>query len=291
MGKIGWKLILLSACQLFIAGDAFAFRVIADAGYSLPAVPGGVSFDESDRNLSTLPGTSVSALANTVASYAPLATSVGVLAQSSASASDIKAGATLVIEDFDPAIRGEGFFVNASARLEDTYTTSSLESVFGSPVFGLTGDLFSSSSEIVSNLHFYVPQLGGTVFIQSGTSVPDSVNTMLTPSAIALSAPTFFSFQLYTSVEISGTDIAPGDYTGYADFYSTVSLLGFALFEDEAMTRPIVDGITVTNGAGEVVPLVDIGAPNPVPLPAAAWLFATALIGLLGLKRRKALHA
>lgn len=31
-------------------------------------------------------------------------------------------------------------------------------------------------------------------------------------------------------------------------------------------------------------------APSPVPVPAAAWLFVTALLGLVGLKRRRGLH-
>jgi hypothetical protein len=289
----GWQLVLLCVLQLFAAGDAFATRVIASASYSLPPVPGDVGFGDSDFNLSTTPGASVSATVNRIALYSPLDTAVGALAQSSASATDLRVNSSLVIEDFDTSILGEGFFVSSRATLEDTYTTDSLDAVFGTPVFRLTGELFSDSSNLTSTIHFFSDQLRdqlsgtGTLFTGSGTPVLNSVDMLLTPSAVELSEPTFISVQLNASVGSVGTGFAAGDYTAYANFASTVSLIGFALFEDEAMTRPIIDGITVTNGAGEVVPLVDGTAPNPVPLPAAVWLFGSGLLGFVGVARRK----
>lgn len=286
--SIGSGLIIFCALQFLLVPEAFAVRVNASASYSLPPPPGGTSFRYGEFNSSVVPGETVSAQASTTELYLPLATAVSALALSSASASDIKAGASLVIEDFDQLILGDGFFVDSSASLEDTYTTSSLSDVFGSPVFHITGDLLSDSSAISSNVHFFSTQLGGTVFRQFAAPEVISIDETLIPEAVAMSTPTFFSFELLTTVESGSTDtFLPGDYTAYADFSSTISLLGFALFEDQAMTRPVLDGVTITNSAGESVPLITLSSPNPVPLPAAAWFFGTALIGLFGFNRRR----
>lgn len=295
--SIGSGLIIFCALQFLLVPEAFAATVFASASYFLPPPQGSTTpYRYGEFNSSVVPGETVSAQANTTEFYRPLgvplgvpATAVSAVALSSASASDITASASLVIEVFDQDFpHGEGFFVDSSARLEDTYTTSSLADVFGSPVFHLTGDLFSDSGAIRSHVQFFSPQLGGTVFMQFDTPEVISIDEMLIPEAVAMSTPTFFSFDLFTTVESESTGtFLPGNYTTYADFSSTVSLLGFALFEDQAMTRPVLDGVTVTNSAGETVPLINLSSPNPVPLPAAAWFFGTALIGLFGFGRRR----
>ncbi len=63
---------------------------------------------------------------------------------------------------------------------------------------------------------------------------------------------------------------------------------------------PLFSKILITNGSGwpandnnEGVTLDDfifgtpVAAPNPVPVPAAIWLFGTALIGLVGIRKRR----
>jgi hypothetical protein len=48
------------------------------------------------------------------------------------------------------------------------------------------------------------------------------------------------------------------------------------------ITDPTADGITPITNLGQIV----VGAPS-VPLPAAAWLFGSALLGLAAMKRRR----
>jgi len=281
----GITLAILCAIQLAQIPDVAAARVIASASYGLPPPPGGISFDDSEFVIKTTP-LSAMAQVNTIELYNPLAMSVGALALSSASATDLKARASLVIENFDPSVLGEGFFVNSSARLDDTFTMSGLSDAYASPVFHLDGELFSDSSYLASTVRFYSNQFG-TMFERSGTPVPIPIDQPIVADAVAFSGSRFFDFTLYASVERNGTDIPAGDYTAYADFSSTISLLGFALFEDVAMTRPIVDGVTVTGSSGEAIPILDLSTPNLVPVPAAVWLFGTALVGLIGCRRRK----
>jgi len=52
-------------------------------------------------------------------------------------------------------------------------------------------------------------------------------------------------------------------------------------------------GVTMVNGFTGQTPLIDlhIQAPAPVPVPAAAWLFGSGLLGLVGMARRKKANA
>lgn len=63
----------------------------------------------------------------------------------------------------------------------------------------------------------------------------------------------------------------------YIDPYFTISPLYLALFPDAK--------ITITDGVGNDNPL-GITNPSAVPLPAAAWLFASAIFGFFGLRKR-----
>jgi hypothetical protein len=279
-------LLVLCTVHFFQIPDAAAARVIATASYGLPPPPGGLSFDDSQRVTEATPAIA-DAQVNTFVNYTPLGTTIGALALSSASATDLKARASLAITAFDPDIVGEGFYVNASARMDDTYTLSGLIDVYASPVFHLDGELFSDTSYLTSRVHFYSNQFG-TLFEQNGTPIPTPVDQPIIGDATLFSGSRFFDFTLYASVERNDTDIPAGDYTAYADFSSTVSLLGFALFEDAAMSKPIVDGVTVTGSDGQAIQVLDLTTLNAVPVPAAVWLFCSAVVGLIGLGRRRA---
>ena len=50
----------------------------------------------------------------------------------------------------------------------------------------------------------------------------------------------------------------------------------------------LTETLGLTEGWGAALDNVSVLAANPVPIPAAIWLFGTALIGLLGFGRRKA---
>lgn len=75
-------------------------------------------------------------------------------------------------------------------------------------------------------------------------------------------------------------DIVNADSTNYA-----VSLYLMGMSDSLGM-------IIFTGGQGQALPTLSfdvVNAPTPTPIPAAAWLFGSGLMGLAGLKRRKTL--
>ena len=73
-------------------------------------------------------------------------------------------------------------------------------------------------------------------------------------------------------------------YSALADFDSTSTFLGFAVFEDAEMTIPVTSGISIMSSTtGESIPIIT----QVVPVPAAVWLFGSGLLGLIGVARRK----
>jgi hypothetical protein len=75
------------------------------------------------------------------------------------------------------------------------------------------------------------------------------------------------------------------------------SVTGQELFDDYGAGNHVVS-LSIgweKQGAGQQFPMdsetiliYGSNAPSPVPLPAAAWLFGSALIGLVGIKRKRA---
>jgi len=291
MGKI--TLPLLAACmlQVLLAAGAEASTVRASASYSFPGPPGSVSYDFRDENSSTISGTTVSAVADIAsATYSPYATTIEGHASASASESDLKAGASLSINNFDTSIVGEGIFISANAFLNDSYTTSSLTDLYASPIFQLTGSLVTSSPDVSATASLYSYQLGGYLFSETATTTPLPVDGIFTPtSAILIPAGGFLSTNLSLSTSIE-TSIPPlvdgGNYSADVDFTGTLSLLGIALFEDAGMTIPILEGVTVQSSNHNPISVIPVPGVSAVPLPPAAWLFASALAGLAGLRRR-----
>ena len=279
-----WNILFFSLLQLFVINTSQAVTLTATYGISLPPPPGGVSIDDSGFVRSTSAATPASA-GNTInASYYPLATVIDATATATASATDLKAGATFNMTGFDTSILGEGFFINALAIISDTYTTTSAMDLFASPIFQLSGDLTSSSSEFTSSVNFFSTQYG-SLFSQTSTSASTPpINTIIMPTAMPITGSIFLDFRLNTSVERTNTAIPAGDYMASADFTGTVNFLGFALFEDAEMTIPILSGVDILNGDGMAVPI--ISAPSAVPVPAAFWLFLSGLSLFIPLKRK-----
>jgi hypothetical protein len=80
-------------------------------------------------------------------------------------------------------------------------------------------------------------------------------------------------------------DIDPWSFL-YADFSDLLDgSLGLSFIQtDESMTRLGETTLTIETAA---IPEPSITAPSAVPVPAAVWLFGTALIGLIGMSRRR----
>ena len=283
--------------QFALLATAQAVTLDAFASYNMPGSPNGTSFfgNASDCESDEPAGCGVdsgyvaSASVSALETYAPLATTADVLSSASASRTDLRATATLQLNAFDPAIEGQGYFVDTFARLFDFYSSDAARDLFASPVFRVTGNLQSTSPDVFTQIDFSSPQLGGSLFARQGTPVLTAFDRIVAPGAIILSAssPNPLDLRLAASVATFGTSSLLGDYTAIVDFGGTISLLGFALFEDAGMTRPVLDGVTVSGSSGNSIPVIALPGMSPVPLPAAAWLFLTALAGLLGFARSR----
>ena len=281
--------------QFALLATAQAVTLDAFASYNMPGSPNGTSFfgNASDCESDEPAGCGVdsgyvaSASVSALETYAPQTTTADVLSSASASRTDLRATATLQLNAFDPTIEGQGFFVDTLARLFDNYTADAGTDLFASPVFRITGNLQSTSPDVGAQISFFSPQLGGSLFSQQGTPVLTSIDRVIAPGPIVLSAssPNPLDIRLSANIETFGTSSLAGDYTAIVDFGGTVSLLGFALFEDAGMTRPILGGVTVSGSSGNIIPVIAMPDMSVVPLPAAAWLFLTALAGLLGFAR------
>ena len=154
-------------------------------------------------------------------------------------------------------------------------------------MFQITGTLTGSTPGIDATVRFSSSQLGGTLLFATGTPTTPPIDTIIVPDPVTFSGSREFDFRLSANIASTGTAFPAGDHTAVADFTSTLSLLGFALFEDADGTRPILDGVIITGASGNQIALVDLSNLNPIPLPASFWLFGTALIGFIGYARRR----
>jgi hypothetical protein len=76
----------------------------------------------------------------------------------------------------------------------------------------------------------------------------------------------------------SAINITPTGFTGYREFHGIISLIG--TFSSISFTH------TSENWHGFTVGVAGLAPPSQVPVPAALFMFAPALLGFLGLRRK-----
>jgi len=104
------------------------------------------------------------------------------------------------------------------------------------------------------------------------TEVSDGSNTINALSNILSGGPISFSQGMVTGIRLGSTPIQfPPDYKWVLDDNNIPC--------DKDWCQGIDEAVSFTFGNE---------APNPVPVPAAIWLFGSALIGLVGFGKRKA---
>jgi hypothetical protein len=80
------------------------------------------------------------------------------------------------------------------------------------------------------------------------------------------------------------SDVGPYDFSATVNFGNTVTLANMQIFSDENLQNEIID-FTIASESGAQYPG---GTEAVVPIPTAAWLFGSAMIGIAGLGRRNA---
>lgn len=128
---------------------------------------------------------------------------------------------------------------------------------------GLLGDASSSNTTD--------PVLGGTLeWVTLGNWL--RVDTGISPNGQAD----------YTGVDEGGDGTGPG--VGLDQFYSV-----YRLSTNEGLALKTNLATVFNNGIGITNMIAVVGSPSltPIPIPAAVWLFASGLIGLVGIARRK----
>jgi hypothetical protein len=182
---------------------------------------------------------------------------------------------TLFLTEFDESIIGQ---INqfASVRYEESFNFTApggVAAFFLSPVFHLDGLLEASPgvpTRVLMNMTFRNISTGDqqivTLFDQSAPAdgSPLPVNQDIDTSAFAAGPFDTVFIAVSLSVDIANFDLAPlaaGNYNASLDFASTSTFLGFAIWEDEAMTIPVPAsaGITIMTESGDPIPVIQPG--------------------------------
>jgi hypothetical protein len=145
-------------------------------------------------------------------------------------------------------------------------------------ITALTIGLFlisTGQSQASSVVYEDVELFQGETFFTDSFVISDPGTYLATLTDFEFPAPmTDTGMSLTTATDLLGSLMAPGTFTFDAtpgDYY--VSFFGFA--DSSTSTRLGQYGIEISLQT------------SPVPVPAAIWLFASGLIGLIGISRRK----
>ena len=137
------------------------------------------------------------------------------------------------------------------------------------------------------------PQSGGIIQLFGGTSTVDTI-TFSTPvvnpvmaiwslGAVGAQASFVFNGNEPFTIQSGGPS---NEYGG-----SSITASGNTVYSNEGSGTIQFQGtysqLTWTNPQNEVWYGFTVGAPAAVPIPAAAWLFGSGLLGLIGVARRK----
>ena len=179
-------------------------------------------------------------------------------------------GAIGIAEEDDDLVFGTAASAGSTTFKLRVDTSSAVS--FATGYNGITHDWFGYSDVSLVGTHTFGSASWETGDIATGLLGVDGLAKALwTDTDIAAADPTRLSFRMFGDWEGSSADLFVGSRTNTTRSNSFLMAEYFAGEEIRSSTYTATTGV------------------NPVPVPAAVWLFGTALIGLLGLgKRRKA---
>jgi len=294
--------VVVALLILLLSTSAQAYTVSASTNWSIgTGAATSTPRDGSDfQSLNVPPDTPGPATASTSNTLTFDAFSTVYSTASNARATDTELGVStsFSLTDFNTGING---LINqgAQARFRDIFSIDALSTVYMSPIFDLNGtlsatpgiDLGLSMSVVINTVT--VPGTTQIFTLVDEVAPLDgsllTINRSVAPTT-GYAAPVGSSIQvdvgLSTGIEnLQLTGLTnEASYTALADFDSTSTFMGFAVFEDAAMTIPVTLGVSITSAStGASIPVIT----QVVPVPAAVWLFGSGLLGLVGVARRR----
>jgi hypothetical protein len=93
----------------------------------------------------------------------------------------------------------------------------------------------------------------------------------------------FFASTIFENVGDAELPVTPGGYQGAASSFTSLALADLGIFRDYHLHPGGIENV----GASYTLTLWGSNGGPAVPIPAAAWLFGSGVIGLAGLARRK----
>lgn len=244
--------------------------------------------NDSDFQISVVPTDSLAVTANVPIAIPP-STEITIASAARASSAGIGARASVDLVDWDASFTGETIAASAQAQLDDTFTAASSADLYLRPIFHLEGNVAHAAGMTTTarfTLQTVLPgNIGSTdftLFLVNGgvADTSQTIDTFLTGPDLFLGGGANLSLSLILSTQVSGStnDIAAGTQFGEADFYDTLTLVGFETYSDAAYSVPVSTTFASESG---------LGFPSVVPEPSTALLFAAGLVAAAAAGRQR----
>lgn len=288
-------LVLSAALPLSVQAGTITTLVDLNSG-TAPAPTGTNSSDDFLLSDTSTP-ISVSAATNT--GFVGTTTNWSGAALSAASATTLGVSTSLSLTGFNSDVIGQiNQFASASYNEFFIFDPGSLATFFLSPVFGLTGTLSASPgvpAQLTMNSVFFSTTAGTQIDPLFAANAPGdgstlSINQMVAPIAYAATSTDVISMKVTLSANIENFalgGLSAGDYSALIDFDDTSTFMGFAVYEDAAMTMAVTSGISITTEDGVAISIIDpAGVPGNVPEPFTLTLLVAGVLAHFTRRKR-----
>lgn len=288
---------------VLLSTSAHAYLISAGTNWSIgtgaaTSSPRDGSDFQSVNSVPSDPPLLVSASSSNILTFNAYSTVWNTASLARATPTELGVSTSFSLTDFDTNINGQ-LNQGAQARFRDVFSIDALGTVYLSPIFDLVGTLSATPGidiGLILNVTINTVTVPGTteLFTLIDVAAPNdgtvlAVNANVAPTT-SYAAPAGSSIQVDVGLaamitDLQLTSLSDGvSYAALADFYSTSTFRGFAVYEDAAMLIPVTSGVLITStSTGAIIPIVT----QAVPVPATAWLFGSGLLGLIGIARRK----
>jgi hypothetical protein len=190
----------------------------------------------------------------------------------------------MISNDFGVSNRWDAYYVttspvNGGAVVKDPFTGATTGIDSKTPFV----DLFNPMSTAFL-MTVQTQSAGADQFVASGTPYRTNLAFAFDSEFNEISTPGSYGFMNTDNAAFGEADLATANASNFIDFYlwrTSHDTMGTSELEDDANLAGVQVAKLRFNTSTGVTTL------NPVPVPAAAWLLGSGLLGLVGLRRRK----